>query len=140
VSGIAALMRGLRVTYSDHDEDALTFTARNARLNGQSAFDTLRLDWNDPPPGLSFPVILASDLTYREEHVGPVVRLIKKVLSPDGECLLTDADRLPAAVLRGALEREGLAFTTCLLRAGEPGGERVKGTLYRITHALCGPA
>ncbi len=35
-------------------------------------------------------------------------------------------------VLCDTLAADGLPFTTQLLRAGEPGGRRVKGTLYRI--------
>jgi hypothetical protein len=79
-------------------------------------------------------VVLASDLTYEPGNVLPVVRLVKRVLAPDGVCLLTDQDRLPAELLRQTLAEEGLPYTTQMLRAGEPGGRRLKGTLYRITH------
>jgi hypothetical protein len=48
-------------------------------------------------------------------------------------CLLTDQDRVPSHVLRETLEAEGLPFTTQLMRAGEPGGRRLKGTLYHIS-------
>ena len=53
--------------------------------------------------------------------------------APGGVCLLTDQDRIPSHVLRETLTAEGLPFTTQMLRAGEPGGRRLKGTLYRIT-------
>jgi hypothetical protein len=33
------------------------------------------------------------------------------------------------------MTEEKLAYTTEVVRAGEPGGKRVKGTLYRIRHA-----
>ena len=66
-------------------------------------------------------------------NVPPLVALVKQLLAPDGVCLLTDQDRVPSYVLRDTLAAEGLPFTTQLLRAGEPGGRRVKGTLYRIT-------
>lgn len=134
LAGVAALMRGLHVTFSDHDDAALHFAARNARLNGQANFATLHMDWNAPPEGLSFPVVLASDLTYEPGNVLPVVRLVKRVLAPGGVCLLTDQDRLPAELLRRTVTEQGLPYTTQMLRAGEPGGRRLKGTLYRITH------
>ncbi|HJT76775.1 MAG TPA: hypothetical protein VJ739_06195, partial [Gemmataceae bacterium] len=85
-----------------------------------------------PPEALRVPVILASDLLYEMRNVEPLVELIKKVLLPDGVCLLTDQDRVPSSVLREKLQEEGLSFTTQTLRAGEPGGRRLKGTLYRI--------
>jgi len=56
-------------------------------------------------------------------------------LLPGGVCLLTDQDRAPSYTLREALPEAGLTFTTQGLKAGEPGGRRVRGTLYRIHHA-----
>lgn len=131
--GIAALAMGLRVTFSDYDATALEFAANNARLNGYTDFDTLQLDWRYPPEGVTFPLILAADLVYEVRNVAPLVGLIKRLLAPGGECLLTDQDRIPAHVLRELLAKEGLPYTTQLLRAGEPGGRRLRGTLYRIT-------
>ena len=129
--GVAALAMGLRVTFSDYDATALRFAADNARANGFLDFETLQLDWRYPPP-TQFPVLLASDLIYEVRNVAPLVGLIQKVMRPDGLCLLTDQDRVPSHVLRDTLAAEGLPFTTQVMRAGEPGGRRVKGTLYRI--------
>ncbi len=128
--GIAALAKGLRVTFSDYDATALHFAATNARLNGYSDFRLLTFDWRRPPE-TTFPLILASDLMYEERNVAPVVNLLTKMLSPEGECLLTDQDRKPAPLLRRTLVETGLSYSTQLMRAGQP-GMRVKGTLYRI--------
>jgi predicted nicotinamide N-methyase len=133
--GIVALSLGLKVTFSDYDATALEFAARNARANGFTDFDTLQMDWRYPPEGLRFPLILASDLIYEMRNVAPLVALIKRLLEPGGVCLLTDQDRVPSHVLRETLAAEGLPFTTQVLRAGEPGGRRLKGTLYRVTPA-----
>jgi predicted nicotinamide N-methyase len=131
--GVAALSRGLRVTFSDYDATALRFAADNARLNGHHNFETLQMDWRHPPRDRHWPVILAADLIYEMRNVEPIVRLVKQLLMPDGLCLLTDQDRVPSHVLRETLTNEGLPFTTQIMRAGEPGGRRVKGTLYRIS-------
>jgi predicted nicotinamide N-methyase len=133
--GIAALARGLHVTFSDYDATALRFAADNARLNGFEDFRTLRLDWRYPPADLRLPVVLGADLIYELRNVEPLVKLLKAVLAPGGLCLVTDQDRIPAVALREALVEHGLKYTTQLVRAGEPGGRRLKGTLYRITHA-----
>ncbi len=133
--GIAALSKGLRVTFSDYDGTAIRFAADNARLNGLTNFDTLHMDWRYPPPGVQFPVVLASDLIYEMRNVAPLVALIKQMLAPDGFCLLTDQDRVPSHVLRDTLTAQGLSFTAQTMRAGEPGGRRLKGTLYRIAHS-----
>jgi predicted nicotinamide N-methyase len=133
LSGIAALAAGLRVTFSDCDATALDFAADNARLNGFKDFEVLALDWRRPADDLRFPLVLGSDLVYELRNINPLVALIQRVVEPGGTCLLTDQDRLPAYNLREALDGEGLPYTTQVLRAGEPGGRRVKGTLYRIT-------
>ena len=132
--GIAALSKGLRVTFSDYDATALRFAADNARNNDFDGFRLLQLDWRHPPAGLRIPVLLASDLIYELRNVTPLVAFIKQVLLPGGLCLLTDQDRIPSASLRETLTVEGLEYTTRAIRAGEPGGRRVKGTLYRIRH------
>jgi predicted nicotinamide N-methyase len=132
--GIVALAQGLRVTFSDYDATALRFAESNARLNGYEDFQLLQMDWRSPPADLRCPVVLASDLIYELRNVAPLVAVIKHVLQPDGVCLLTDQDRIPSQSLRETLTAEGLAFTTQIVRAGEPGGRRVKGTLYRIKH------
>src|SRR5262245_12417097 len=131
--GIVALSAGLRITFSDYDACALRFAADNARLNGFDEFRTLPLDWRNPPADLRAPVLLASDLIYELRNVEPIVDFIKQVLAPSGLCLITDQDRVPSLALGRTPERQGMTFTTQLMRAGEPGGRRVKGTLYRIT-------
>src|SRR5436309_2492869 len=87
--GIAALSRGLKVTFSDYDACALRFAADNARLNGHDQFGLMQLDWRHPPDTLRMPVILASDLIYELRNVAPLVAFVKKVLAPGGLCLLT---------------------------------------------------
>jgi predicted nicotinamide N-methyase len=130
--GIVALAMGLKVTFSDYDTCALHFAASNARLNGLDGFRTMQLDWRAPPDDLRVPVLLASDLVYELRNVPPLIAFIKKVLLPGGVCLLTDQDRIPSHALREALDTERLPYTMQLVRSGEPGGRRLKGTLYRI--------
>src|SRR4051812_11885389 len=134
--GIAALARGLRVIFSDYDATAVGFAANNARLNGFADFAELPFDWRDPPADLAVDVVLASDLTYEARHVEPLVALVERVLNPGGLCLWTDQDRPPAPVLKAELARLGWPVETKVARAGEPGGQRYKGTLYRIRRPI----
>jgi predicted nicotinamide N-methyase len=133
--GIVALRKGLQVTFADCDATALRFAAMNARANHMGDFQLFQLDWRGPPEHFSFPIIFASDLAYELRNLAPLAAFIKQVLSPGGICLLTDPDRPLAPRLREELTFEGLAFTSHVVRAGEPGGRRIKGTLYRIEHA-----
>lgn len=134
LGGIACLARGLPVTFSDVDETALAFAAANAQLNGFSDYRTLRLDFRCPPNDCRYPVVIGSDLMYEERLVAPLVGLLEAVLAHGGVCLIADPDRRAARVFRWKLEEAGYAVSTELIRAGEPGGERTKGTLYRIRH------
>lgn len=134
--GIVALAAGLRVIFSDYDECALRMAAQNARLNGFDDFRSMKIDWRYPPDDLKVPVVLAADLVYDQRHLAPIAGLIKKVLLPGGLGLLTDQDRIATELVQQALRAEGLRFTTELVRAGEPGGRRLRGTLYRITNDL----
>ena len=132
IPGLTALACGLRVTFTDYDLTALTFVAANARRNKLYDFQTMPLDWRCPPADLRVPVLLGADLTYETRNIDPLVGLIQKMLLPGGVCLLTDQDRTPAPLLREALGRAGLKYHQEMMRAGEPGGYRVQGTLYRI--------
>lgn len=130
--GIVALSRGLVVTFSDFDECALRFADGNARLNGYNDFRTLLLDWRQPPAGLQFPVIFGADLIYEAGHAEWLAGVIRQMLAPNGTGWLTDLERIPVRFLHDALSQAGLTFETQIVRAGEPGGRRFKGTLYRI--------
>jgi predicted nicotinamide N-methyase len=130
--GIVALSAGLKITFSDIDPMALQFASANARANGFFEFETLLLDWREPPAGLQVSALLASDLVYEVTNVEPLVKFIRRALAPNGLCLMADQDRLPSEAMRRTLEDSGLAFTSKVVRAVEPGGKRVKGTLYRI--------
>jgi predicted nicotinamide N-methyase len=131
--GIVALAQGMRVTFSDYDATALKFAADNARANGFGDFKLLQLDWRRPLADLRVPVLLGSDLIYEARNVNPLVHLIRRVLAPEGVCLLADQDRIPSQLLRETLTQQGLAFAEKVMHAGEPGGQRLRGTLYRIT-------
>ena len=132
--GIVALSRGLKVTFSDHDPSALRFAADNARLNGFENVSTLEFDWRQPPVDRWFAVIFGADLIYESNHAERLASCIKGLLAADGIAWVTDLERIPAKVLHAALETERLQYSTRVVRAGEPGGRRFKGTLYRIVH------
>ena len=132
LAGIAALKRGLHVTFSDIDELAVRFASENAKRNGFTDFDVRAIDLRSPPDGVQFQVILGADLLYEPRMIEPVIHFLKTVLAPAGVCLLTDPDRVSARPFEAAAREAGLNLDRTFARAGEPGGERVKGWLYRI--------
>ena len=130
LAGIAGLARGLSVTFSDLDELAVTFAAGNARLNGFTAFATAVVDLRQPPPG-EFDVILGADLLYDDKLVDALVEFLPAALAPGGLALVADPDRRSARHFGYRAMETGLRVTTSFARAGVPGGERTKGTVYR---------
>ncbi len=131
--GLAALARGLQVTFSDFDATALRFAAANVRLNGFTHFHTLQMDVRRPVDGLQVDVLLAADVAYQKELFVPLARLVKRGLAADGLCLLADGERAQAAALRAALTAERLIFSFQPQLLNEPAGPR-QIMLYRITH------
>jgi len=132
VSGLAALARGLTVTFSDVDEAAVQLAASNARLNGFQDFETAAIDLRTTPDR-QFPVILAADVCYEVRLTEAVAAFVVSGLEPGGLALITDTDRLSARPLRGLLERAGMSITVSPMKAGL-GGHQHKGHLYRVTH------
>lgn len=69
VAGLAALARGMHVTFSDYNPIAVDLAVENARRCGYEAVSGMVLDWRSPP-ARKFDVILASDVIYdRQLHV-----------------------------------------------------------------------
>lgn len=135
LAGVACLSRGLSVAFSDIDQTALSFAASNARINGFTNFRTLLLDLRSPPSDTKYSVVIGSDLMYEERLVNPLVALLEAVLAPGGVCLIADPDRAASRVFKWKLQEAGYDVAPEFIRAGEPGGERTKGTLYRIRHS-----
>lgn len=93
--GLAALARGDRVIFSDHDATSLESVQRNAAANRLPVPETLLLDWREP---LSerYPVILGCEVTYDANMHSVLLDLLNKMLAPGGVCWLSDPGRYQA--------------------------------------------
>lgn len=135
LGGVAALHCGLEVTFSDCDQLAIAYAAKNAKANGFGRFRTEAIDMRSPPADCQYPVIIGSDLMYEPRFVQPLVDFLVKLLAPEGLALIADPDRMSAKPFRSRLYEAGMEVRAEFARVGEPGGERTKGTIYRITRA-----
>jgi predicted nicotinamide N-methyase len=109
--GLAALARGLRVTFSDYDATSLRFAAESARANGFTDFAEMQMDWRWPPAELQVPVILAADVAYDRDLFVPLASLMRRLLAPGGLCLMANGDRVQVPFLLDALADAGLRCT-----------------------------
>ena len=129
--GVAGLMAGLDVTFTDYDASALRFSAENAKLNGFPRVRTLAVDWREPPAE-RFDVVLGSDLIYEARNVEPLVAAIKRLLVKGGIALIADQNRQYAEKFRTALLHEGFEFEPTEFKADKVNGLDVSGTVYKI--------
>ncbi len=91
--GVAALAAGMRVTFSDHQPEALQLSACNAIQNGYQAFDVLLFDWFAPAAIDPFPIVIASDVLYEERFHQPLLDLLQRVTTREGEAWIADPGR-----------------------------------------------
>ena len=93
--GIAGLLAGLDVTFSDIVADAVLLASHNASRNGFANPKGLVLDWCQPQAD-HFDVILASDVLYERSTHRPLLDFLQDVTEPDGQCFIGDPGRLNA--------------------------------------------
>lgn len=92
VVGLAALLAGLDVTFTDRVGLAVDTAVENAHRNGFANAHGFVLDWAQPPIA-QYPIILTSDVLYdRELHVH-LLRAIESMLADGGECWIGDPGR-----------------------------------------------
>jgi predicted nicotinamide N-methyase len=92
VTGIAALIAGHSVTFSDHASAAADRAVSNAALNGFSYACGLVFDWQHPP-AVDFDFIFASDILYDPAGHEPLLRTLQSMLREDGLIWIGDPGR-----------------------------------------------
>jgi predicted nicotinamide N-methyase len=92
IVGLAGLLRGLRVTFSDQIELAVELACENARRNGFADCAGQVLDWKHPPRD-RYSVILASDVLYDPKLHETLLALLDGILDQHGTCWIGDPGR-----------------------------------------------
>ena len=86
---IVAASFGHNITMTEFNPDALRFAQANAVINGCPQLPIRELDWNRPQLIETFDYIVASEVTYKKEHVKALLKLFKSYLRPGGAVYLT---------------------------------------------------
>jgi predicted nicotinamide N-methyase len=92
LAGLAGLVAGLEVVFTDYDRTSVRLALSNAVLNG---FPTARgafLDWRQAPD-IQFPLIFGCDVVYEKATHEPILNVLDHMLAPQGECWLADPGR-----------------------------------------------
>ncbi len=106
LAGIAGLMAGMDVTFSDLVPSAVQMAQENAALNGFPDAAGLVVDWLCPPP-VSFDVLLASDVLYDSANHAPLLQTIEAMLNTDGCVWIGDAGRANAPKFIDQAQKSG---------------------------------
>lgn len=130
--GVAALLAGMDVLFTDYDASALRFAEANARLNGFVEPRSQLLDWRQPLEE-RFDLIIASDLIYEERNIDPMVHLLEVMLKPTGVALVADQNRPHAELFQKVAAARNLRCEAIRFEADKALGQEVTGTVYRVT-------
>jgi predicted nicotinamide N-methyase len=131
---IAAAMRGMRVTATDYDEDALEFARRNAEMNGAVLEDCRLLDYREDYEGPGYEVILGADLLYEKEKCEPLARWIAQALADEGRAFICDPHRAAADGFSDRLQEMGFEVKETAVSGGMPDGKTAHGRIWSICH------
>lgn len=93
LAGIAGLLAGLQVTFSDLVETAVQLAVSNAAANGFAGVSGLQLDWRAPVMTGRYDLLLASDVLYAAELHMPLLQLLQQALEPGGVVWIGDPGR-----------------------------------------------
>lgn len=86
---IVAASFGHNIVLTESNSDALQFARANAVINGCPQLPILELDWNRPQLKGTVDYFVASEVTYKKEHLKPLLSLFKSCLNPGGEVILS---------------------------------------------------
>ena len=128
--GLAAMLRGARVTFLDWEPRALEFVRRSAeRLGGEPAALVCG-DWRDPDVVGAFDRVLAADVFYESRNIAPVASFLAAHLAPGGEALLADPGRPEAEAFPDAAREAGLDLHPAVRLPYRP--QQVRVDLWRV--------
>ena len=95
LTGIAALLAGHEVTFSDHAPSAVKIAQENAGRNGFDDVPGLVFEWQEPPER-QFDFLFASDVLYESAGHAPLLLTLCAMLSPGGTVWIGDPGRSAA--------------------------------------------
>jgi len=113
LAGITAGLSGAKVLFTDYVSEAPRLAAENCQLNHLKADQTdfHVLDWETPHDIGQFDLILGAEILYDYFFHGSLIRLIGRILAPDGVLILADRKRLVVSRFLGRLIEAGFDCT-----------------------------
>ncbi len=129
LAGIVASRKGGKVTCTDYEADALTFTRYNVLRNDCRQAIVRHLDWHAPALSQTYGVIVASDILYERVNFQPLLSMMQSALRPDGHFILAEPNRPVARDFFRLLRDHGFQYARSTADV-EVGGERYEVSIY----------
>ena len=127
---IVAAAFGHRITMTEYNPDALQFARANSLINECPQLNIQELDWNHPRLAGQFDTIVASEVSYREKDIQPLLMLFKNGLKTGGEVILAGEMRKLSKDLYKTLET--LFDIRVLKKILRSDSEEIKIFLFRM--------
>jgi predicted nicotinamide N-methyase len=126
--GLAALVAGYDVTFSDYDNTSVCLAVHNAAQNGFAGRDGILLDWREIEAARlqPFSVIFGCDVVYEAGNHPLVLNVLDKLLESDGVCWIGDPGR--GALARFVLLAEERGFHVTVF---DENGEKIPSAVDR---------
>ncbi len=122
---LGAMLTGATVTATDYQPDALLFTRLNCLSNLDTEPNVQLLDWRDPPEGVGYVSIIASDLAYESRFFDPLLDCFDQLLEPEGQIFLSEPNRAIAKPFFERLQATGWRQEVI--------SDSPSATVYRVT-------
>ena len=130
---VAAGMAGYDVLATDYYEDALRFTAENARRAGVPVPSVRMVNWRALPDDLGrFARVVAADVLYETEYGPLVADVIARTLAPEGTATIADPGRAAVPEFVRQCAARGLRVDTPDPVPYEEGKIRQKINLHEV--------
>ncbi|MFC1835845.1 methyltransferase [Thermodesulfobacteriota bacterium] len=118
LAGVTAGKLGARVLFTDYVPEALELAERNCGLNGLATdkVEFKRLDWEEPGELGSFDLVLGSEILYDYFFHGSLIKLLGRIVEPEGVLMLADRTRLVVSRFIGRLRGSGFECSETVRR------------------------
>jgi predicted nicotinamide N-methyase len=135
LAGLVAAALGGIVTQTDYLVDAIMLSGHNAARNGIGGIDLIQADWRDFPDLEPFEVVLGSDVLYERAMHSVLGPLLRRIVAPGGQLILSDPLRPQALDFVQAMESSGwnVEIESWLL---EWDGDRREIALFTATRTM----
>ena len=138
IVSIVAASFGHQITMTEYNADALNFAHANAHLNNCPGLTIQKLDWRRPQLDGKFDMIVASEVTYKQEDFSDLIQLFRTILKPQGQIILASEMRKTGKALFNFLQTDFEIKAEKKSLRSEAAAARVVLFKMRFHNLLCG--